>query len=113
MSKVVVDGHVVGETAMELAGTITSQVRNETVRLHGYSPAQWVLGHRGIRIPGSLLSDEEASRLEVLQAADEPHSAVAQQMAARSAAREAFIKLDADSRIRRAVLRLARATPGP
>eukprot|EP00971_Amphidinium_carterae_P177659 3523841-Amphidinium_carterae.1 len=66
-----------------------------------------------VRIPGSLLSDEEASRLEVLQAADDPQSAVAQQMAARSAAREAFIRLDADSRIRRAVLRLARATPGP
>eukprot|EP00971_Amphidinium_carterae_P126887 2514046-Amphidinium_carterae.1 len=64
MAKVILDGHVVGETSMELAGTITSQVRNETVRRHGYSPAQWVLGHRGLRIPGSLLSDSEAGRLE-------------------------------------------------
>eukprot|EP00971_Amphidinium_carterae_P324486 6448685-Amphidinium_carterae.1 len=83
MAKVILDGHVVGETSMELAGTITSQVRNETVMRHGYSPAQWVLGHRGSRIPGSLLSDSESGRLQVLQAAEDPHSVVAQQMAAR------------------------------
>eukprot|EP00971_Amphidinium_carterae_P192643 3823046-Amphidinium_carterae.2 len=58
------------DQGVDLAGTITSQVRHETVRRHWLSTAK-------------------------------------------ASAREAFVKLDADSRIRRSVLKLARTTPGP
>ena len=64
---------------------------------------QWVLG-RDVRIPGSLIDPLEASRLETHEAILTPGSAIAKQVALRDAARKAYIEVDSDDRMRRALL---------
>ena len=54
-----------------LAASIITQCRNSFPRSKGYSPNRLVLGHPEIRLPSSLLSDEESQRLEILEAAED------------------------------------------
>ena len=98
---------------MVLASSIVSQCRISFPRSNGYSPNQWVLGQPEIRLPGSLLTDEESQRLEVLEAAEDPRSALAKSLGIREAARVAQIRLDTDSRVRRALLHQSTPTRGP
>eukprot|EP00435_Cladocopium_sp_Y103_P014041 s2039_g3.t1 len=98
---------------MILATTIITQCRNSFPRSNGYAPNQWVLGQQEIRLPGSLLSDEESQRLEILEAAEDPRSALARTLSIREAARVAQIRLDTDSRVRRALLHQSTPTRGP
>ena len=49
--------------------------------------------------------DQEAERLEVLEAAEDPTSAMAQSLGIRESARVAQIRADMDGRVRSAVLR--------
>ena len=63
--------------------SILSQTKNDLYRHDGFSPAQWVLGARGVRIPGSLVQPEEAQRLEVQEAAEDAGSAMARSLAVR------------------------------
>jgi hypothetical protein len=98
---------------MILATSIITQCRNSFPRSNGYSPNQWVLGQPEIRLPGSLLSDEESQRLEILEAAEDPKSAMAKTLSIREAARVAQIGLDTDSRVRRALLHQSTPTRGP
>ena len=95
------------------ATTIVTQVRNSLPRSNGFSPAQWVLGVSEIRIPGSLLQEDEAQRLELLEAANDPTSAFARSLGIRESARVAQIRLDNDSRVRRALLHQSTPTRGP
>ena len=102
-----------GSDDVAVAATILTQTKNELFRQHGYSPAQWVLGSRGPRVPGSLLQPEEAARLEVQEAASDPQSAMARSLAIREAARVAYCRVDHDSRLRRAMLQRTRHHDGP
>lgn len=98
---------------MIIASAIISQCRNSFPRPNGYSPSQWVLGLSEVRVPGSLLDSEEAQKLEVLEAANDPSSAVAKSLGIREAARIAQIRLDTDARVRRALLHQSTPTRGP
>ena len=98
---------------MILATSIITQCRNSFPRSNGYSPNQWVLGQPEIRLPGSLLSDEESQRLEILEAAEDPKSAMAKTLSIREAAKVAQIRLDTESRVRRALLHQSTPTRGP
>ena len=77
------------------------------------APNQWVLGTQQIRLPGSLLLEPEAERLEVLEAAEDPNSAMARSLGIREAARVAQVRMDTDSRVRRALLPQSTPTRGP
>ena len=59
-----------------------------------------------MRLPGSLLLEPKAERLEVLEAAEDPNSAMARSLGVREAARVAQVRMDTDSRVRRALLHL-------
>ena len=107
--RVVDECHVVGEDDVKSTAGIVTQTINETTDAGGYAPAAWVLGSHGLRVPGSLLQDGEAERLEVQEAAEDPMSEMAKNLARRTAARVARIYLDNDARFRRA--RLHRAVP--
>ena len=96
-----------------LATSIVTQCRNSFPRSNGYAPNQWVLGQPEVRLPGSLLCDEVSQRLEVLEAAEDPSSKMAKSLGIREAARVAQIRLDTDSRVRRALLHQSTPTRGP
>ena len=98
---------------MILAASIITQCRNFFPRSNGYSPNQLVLGRPEIRLPSSLLSDEESQLLEILEAAEDPKSAMAKNLSIREAAKVAQIRLDTDSRVRRALLHHSTPTRGP
>ena len=111
--KVVYDQHVVGESLLRDAIPIVTQSKNEMLRHAGYSPSMWVLGSSGPRLPGSLLDADEAARIEVQQAADDPESEMGRSLAVREAARLAFVRLDNSSKYRRALLRRSVPQRGP
>eukprot|EP00971_Amphidinium_carterae_P221926 4405838-Amphidinium_carterae.2 len=94
-----------GLAEVRLAAGIISRARNDSARIGGYALAQWLLCSHGPRLPGSLMDDEEALKLEVHEAALDPQSSMARNLAIRESARIACIRLDNDSRIRRAILR--------
>eukprot|EP00971_Amphidinium_carterae_P204204 4052256-Amphidinium_carterae.1 len=108
-NQVCVDCQLQGLLDVRLASGMVSRARNEASRVGGYSPAEWVLGSHGPRLPGDLLNDEEEWKLEVHKAALDPQSAMARNLSIRESARIACMKLDNDSRIRRAILRNQRA----
>eukprot|EP00435_Cladocopium_sp_Y103_P058473 s1160_g20.t1 len=112
-AKTVIDVDVSTLADAITAASIVTQTRNAFPRPNGYSPNQWVLGHPETRLPGSLLDSDESQQLEVLEAAENPHSEMARTLAIREAARVAQIRLDSDSRVRRALLRQSTPTRGP
>ena len=88
-----------------MATGVITQCRNSFPRSSGYAPNQWVLGTPQVRLPGSLLVPSERERLEVLEAAENPDSAMARSLGIREAARVAQVRLDTDGRVRRALPR--------
>ena len=107
--KTVLDMQLQGIQDVILATSIVTQTRNSFARSSSYSPNSWVLGKPEIR----LLIHQEAERLEVLEAVEDPQSAMARSLGIREAARVAQVRLDTDSRVR-GVLSFARAHPrGP
>ena len=104
---------ITGLEDVVLATTIVTQTRNAFPRSCGYAPNQWVLGVPELRLPGSVLQDGEAERLEVLEACERPDSIMAKTVAIREAARVAQVMQDTDSRVRRALLHQSTPTRGP
>lgn len=92
---------------------IVTQTRNTFPRTNGYSPVQWVLGVPDLRLPGSLLDDEQAQQLEVMEAAEDPQSQMARTLNIRQNAKIAQVKMDTDARVRRALLRQSTPVRGP
>ena len=111
--KVVREMQLAGLEDVVLATSIVTQCRNAFPRSYGYAPNQWVLGTPQVRLPGSLLQEDEAQRLEILEAAEQPESAMAKNLNIREAARVAQIQQDTDSRVRRALLHQSTPTRGP
>ena len=102
-----------GESDVRETAAIITQTKNSVSAHDGYSPAQWVLGSTRIRIPGSLLEEDENSRLETHEAALDPGSAMAINLQRREVAKLAYIEHDSDARVRRALLRKAVPQRGP
>ena len=103
---------VTGLAEVRTTSGIVTSTKNEMQRHDGFSPASWVLGSHGLRVPGSLLQDSEAQRLEVQQEADDPASEFDSSLRRREK-RMAFIRIDSDCRARRAMLRRTRPQRGP
>ena len=111
--KVVLESQIIGLDDVVVATTIVTQTRNSFPRTSGYSPIQWVLGVPELRLPGSLLNETEAQQLEVLEAAENPSSKMARTLNIRENAKIAQIRMDTDSRVRRALLRQSTPVRGP
>ena len=107
------DTQVSGRSEVEEVCCLINQSKNELVRVDGYRSSMWVLGSHGPRVPGSLLQDEEAARLEVQCAAMDPRSQMAKNLAWRESARCAFVKMDNSNTYRKALLRKSRPQRGP
>ena len=112
-NKVVLESEIAGMEDVLLAASIVTQTRNSFPRTSGYSPLQWVLGTPELRFPGSLLDEDEAKQLEVMEHAEDPSSQMARTLTIRENAKVAQIRLDTDSRVRRALLRKSTPTRGP
>ena len=81
-------------------------VKNDSARVGGFSPSQWVLG-RAPRGAASLMSEEDHAQLGAIQARHDPSSIFALQHLARIEARKAFVHLDCSRRVQRALTRNA------
>ena len=112
-NKVVLESEIAGMEDVLLAASIVTQTRNSFPRTSGYSPVQWVLGTPELRLPGSLLEDDGAKQLEVMEHAEDPSSQMARTLTIRENAKVAQIRMDTDSRVRRALLRKSTPTRGP
>ena len=55
--RVVQDAQITKVKDLRTVCGVINQVRNETVLYEGFAPSNWVLGTRGLRIPGSILQD--------------------------------------------------------
>ena len=56
---------VTGLAEVRTTSGIVTSTKNEMQRHDGFSPAVWVLGSHGLRVPGSLLQVSAAQGLEV------------------------------------------------
>ena len=81
-------------------------VKNDSARVGGFSPSQWVLG-RAPRGAASLMSEEDHAQLGAIQARHDPSSIFALQHLARIEAQKAFVHLDCSRRVQRALTRNA------
>ena len=102
--KVASEHQVHGEEEVLASSTIITQVINETEFKDGFTAGQWVLGSERPRVPGSLLQDGEAAKLEVHEAALEANGAMAKNLDRRETTMKARAEMDNDKMIRRAVL---------
>ena len=81
-------------------------VKNDSARVGGFSPSQWVLD-RAPRGPASLMPEEDHAQLGAIQARHDPLSIFALQHLARIEAQKAFDHLDCSRRVQRALIRNA------
>ena len=84
--------------------------KNNSSRVGGFSPSQWVLG-KGPRSDPSPLSEERFAELGAIEARHNPESIFALQHTARQEAQKAFVHLDCSSRVSRALTRNASSLP--
>ncbi len=111
--RIVVDCQIQGLDDIRTVSTIVTQVKSESILHDGHAPSNWVLGARGLRVPGSVLQDAEVEKLEVQEAALDPESSMAANLLWREAAKVAFIRLDNSDRVRRARLSATTPSRGP
>ena len=66
MKHVIKANQVTGKRAMKICASVCQETKNESVRVGGIAPAQWVLGRfpRGV---GHMLEEEELGQLGVLE----------------------------------------------
>ena len=85
-------------------------VKNNTSRVGGFSPSQWVLG-KAPRLDPSPLSEERFAELGAIEAQHNPESIFALQHLARQEAQKAFVYLDCSKRVQRAMTKNASPFP--
>eukprot|EP00435_Cladocopium_sp_Y103_P010747 s1054_g2.t2 len=85
-------------------------VKNDSSRVGGFSPAQWVLG-KAPRSMTSAMSEEQFAELGASEARHDPSSIFALQHMARIEAQKAYVHLDCSRRVPRALTRNASAFP--
>ena len=85
-------------------------VKNDSSRVGGFSPAQWVLG-RAPRATASVMSEDQFAELGSLEARHDPTSIFALQHMARLEAQKAYVHLDCSRRVQRALTKNASAIP--
>ena len=110
--RVVHEKSITSDADVEMACAEVNATKNSLARRGGFAPAQWVLG-RDVRQVGANSDLSEATRLEVQEELLEPGTAWRKSVEIRTAARQAFMEVDADDRIRRAMLHNARPMRGP
>ena len=101
----------VGASSKEQVESCLTQVlcvKNDSARVGGFSPSQWVLG-RAPRGVASIMSEEDHAHLGALEARHDPSSIFALQHLARIEAQKAFVHLDCSRRVQRALTRNASA----
>ena len=100
--RVVQDCQVTGMSDCKATAAIVSQQLNESILHHDQTSANWVLGTHGVRVPGSLLQQAEAEKLEVQEACLDPDSLMAKNLARRESTKITIIRQDSCNRARRA-----------
>eukprot|EP00435_Cladocopium_sp_Y103_P018811 s2728_g4.t1 len=118
MQKAIHNRQLGGAEAMSALCAETSRVKNVTINLGGFSPAQWVLGHTPTDWSSLVSHDGERhlglhQNLVDLEEDKTPQESFMIQLLIRQAAKEAFIQVDSCNKIRKAMLRKAVPIRGP
>ena len=100
----------VGREQVEQCLNQVLMVKNDSSRVGGFSPAQWVLG-RAPRSMASAMSEEQFAELGAIEARHDPSSIFALQHMARIEAQKAYVHLDCSRRVQRALTKNASAFP--
>ena len=108
--KVCKETSAVGREQVEQVLLEVVATKNNSSRVGGFSPSQWVLG-KGPRSDPSPLSEERFAELGAIEARHNPESIFALQHMARQEAQKAFVHLDCSSRVSRALTRNASSLP--
>ena len=102
-------GQVTGEEEMRIMAMMVSAAKNTMRRRCGFSPAQWVLG-KDPKLPADLVDGTEHEKALSL-ATHDPQ--LRRRYAIRTAAREAFVRMQGDDQLRRAMLARSRPVSRP
>ena len=118
MKKAIHNRQLSGIEAISALCAEASRIKNVTVNLGGFSPAQWVLGHTPMDRSSLVSHDGERhlglhQNLVDLDADKTPQESYMIQKLIRQAAKEAFMQVDSCNRIRKAMLRKAVPVRGP
>eukprot|EP00435_Cladocopium_sp_Y103_P011721 s3425_g3.t1 len=98
----------VGREQVEQCLNQVLMVKNDSSRVGGFSPAQWVLG-KAPRNAASVMSEEQFAELGAIEARHDPSSIFALQHMARIEAQKAYVHLDCSRRVQRALTQNASA----
>ena len=103
---------VAGKDEVLATTSATNAAKNSLCRKGGFSPNQWVLG-KDIRLPASLVDDDEVNRIGSLALASTPGTKFHRKHQLRMAARQACTAAANSEALRRAELRQVRPHRGP
>ncbi|CAE7415150.1 RE1 [Symbiodinium microadriaticum] len=112
LKRMIASNQLEGEFAISAAVSQATDVKNSQFNHEGYVPAQWVLG----KLPqdlSSLVQEQEIENLGVQEELLDEQSEFGKRMLIRQWARESFMYVDSNQRLRRAMLRKARPIRGP
>ena len=118
MKKAIHNRQLAGAEAMSALCAEASRVKNVTINLGGFSPAQWVLGHTPTDWSSLVSHDGERQlglhqNLVDMEEEKTPQESFMIQLLIRQAAKEAFMQVDSSQKIRKAMLRKAAPIRGP
>ena len=103
---------IINDVSFDKALLQSILAKNALVRHEGYSPEQIVFG-KALRVPGSLLSDDDLTSHALAEGADLEAERHRQRLDLRCLARKAFLEADNSQTIRRAALRRSTPLRGP
>jgi hypothetical protein len=90
---------------MSLLALEVNNVKNDSSRVGGFAPSQWVLGRFPNRPGADRFDDDNWADFGILQSKLDPNTAFALQQELRVAARKAFVNVDCGKRVARSILR--------
>ena len=100
----------IGREQVEQCLNQVLMVKNDSSRVGGFSPAQWVRG-RAPRGMSSVMSEEQFAELGAIEARHDPSSIFSLQHMARIEAQKAYVHLDCSRRVQRALTKNASVVP--
>ena len=112
LNRVIKETHAKGRQEVDMALAECIAAISDTSRHGGYAPVQWVLA-KFPRQPSTQGDEKERFDIGAIQAHEDAPTSFALQAKYRDEARQAFIKWDCGSRVRRGILSLATPVAGP
>ncbi|CAE7339500.1 unnamed protein product, partial [Symbiodinium necroappetens] len=112
LSRIDLESPIINDVTFDQVLQQAILAKNSLVRHSGFAPEQIVFG-KSLRLPGSILSDEDLTAHALAEGADLESEAFRQKLDIRCKARRAFLEADNSQAIRQATLRRSNPVRGP